>query len=340
VNSSAIDIHTHIVPRDLPPYAGASSESSWPSMVESSQCSHRTMMIDGKVFRSVSHECWDVEQRLIQMDATGIRHQVLSPMPELLSYWMSPSNALSLCQYINDVTVEMVARAPERFSALGAVPLQDPDLAARELEVLMATGHFRGVEIGTNVEGVVIGDARFEPFFATAERLGAAIFVHPLRPLGLDRLIGSAGLVQLVAFPSETALAAASMITGGVVERHPRLRIAFSHGAGGFALTLPRLAAGWDHLGLKHQRSPWEQARSLFYDTLVYDSPTLRHLIGVFGVTQLCIGTDHPFVIQDRHPLQRVDDLGLDPDAQDLLLHRNALRFLGDGQAASVVHSH
>ena len=182
VNSRAIDIHTHVVPHDLPPYAGASGESSWPSMVESSQCHHRSVMIDGKVFRSVSHECWDVEQRLIQMDATGIRHQVLSPMPELLSYWMSPSDALALCRYVNDVTAEMVARAPERFSALGAVPLQDPELAARELEALMATGHFSGVEIGTNVDGVVIGDARFEPFFATAERLGAAIFVHPLRP--------------------------------------------------------------------------------------------------------------------------------------------------------------
>ena len=338
MNSRAIDIHTHIVPHDLPRYAGAFSGMSWPSMAESSQCHHRSVMIDGKIFRSVSHECWDVDQRLVQMDATAIGHQVLSPMPELLSYWMPPADALALCRYVNDVMVEMAARVPERFSALGAVPLQEPELAARELESLMATGHFSGVEIGTNVDGVVIGDARFEPFFATAERLGAAIFVHPLRPVGLDRLGGLSGLVQLLAFPRGTALAAAHVITGGVVDRHPRLRIAFSHGAGGFALTLPRLAAGWDHLGLSHLRSPWEQARELFYDTLVYDSPTLRHLIDVFGVTQLCIGTDHPFVIQDRQPLQRLDDLGLDGDVRELLLHRNARRFLGDRHAASVAH--
>jgi len=115
-----------------------------------------------------------------------------------------------------------------------------------------------------------------------------------------------------------------------VLERHPGLRIAFSHGAGGFALTLPRLAAGWKQLGLPHQRSPIEQARTLFYDTLVYDASTLAHLIATFGPTQLCIGTDHPFVIQDTTPLRRLDALHLDKDTRNLLLWGNALRFLGE----------
>ena len=326
----AIDIHTHVVPYDFPAYAGASGATSWPSMAECSQCNHRNVMIDGKVFRTVSHECWDVEQRLRHMETTGIGRQVLSPMPELLSYWMPADDALVLCRYVNQVIADMVARAPRHLAALGCVPLQDPELAARELERLMSEDVFRGVEIGTNIDGVVIGDPRFEPFFDAAERLGAAIFVHPLKPIGLDRLVGPPGLVQLVAFPSETAVAATSLVTGGVLERHPGLRIAFSHGAGGFALTLPRLAAGWRQLGLPHQRSPVEQARTMFYDTLVYDPPTLAHLIATFGPTQLCIGTDHPFVIQDRTPLQRLDALHLDESTRNLLLSGNALRFLGE----------
>jgi len=335
--SVAIDIHTHIVPHDLPPYAGAGGSTSWPSMAATSQCQHRNVIIDGKVFRSVSHECWDVAQRLHHMDASGIGMQVLSPMPELLSYWMPAQDALVLCRHINEVAAQMVAQAPLRFAALGCVPLQDPELAARELERLMASGQFRGVEIGTNVDGTVIGDPRFEPFFAAAEALGAAIFVHPLRAVGLDRLVGPPGLVQLVAFPGETALAAASLITGGVLDRHPRLRIAFSHGAGGFAMTLPRLAAGWEHLGLDQRRTPWEQARGLYYDTLVYDAPTLRHLIDVFGATQLCIGTDHPFAIQDLRPLQRLDELQLGDEVRAQLLSGNALRFL---EQAPVEHAH
>ena len=326
----AIDIHTHVVPYDFPACPSPSGGTAWPSMAACPQCTHRNVMIDGKVFRTVSHECWDVGQRLRQMEAAGIGRQVLSPMPELLSYWMPADDALVLCRHVNQVMAEMVAQAPQRFAALGSVPLQDPDLAARELERLMSQGIFRGVEIGTNIDGVVIGHPRFEPFFDTAERLGAAIFVHPLRPIGLDRLVGPPGLVQLVAFPGETAAAAASLITGGVLERHPNLRIAFSHGAGGFALTLPRLAAGWGQLGLSHRRSPMEQARSLFYDTLVYDAPTLAHLMATFGSTQLCIGTDHPFVIQETRPLQRLDALNLDERTRSLLLSGNALRFLGE----------
>lgn len=194
----------------------------------------------------------------------------------------------------------------------------------------MAQGTFRGVEVGTNVDGIAIGDPRFESFFATAERLGAAIFVHPLRPAGLDRLVGPPGLVQLVAFPGENALAAASLITGGVLDRHRELRIAISHGGGGFALTLARLAAGWDHLGLEQRRSPLDQARDLYYDTLVYDQHTLEHLISTFGATQLCIGTDHPFAIQDLEPVQRLDRLNLDERTRQLLLADNALRFLGE----------
>jgi aminocarboxymuconate-semialdehyde decarboxylase len=327
----AIDIHTHVVPFDFPSYAGSAAAAKWPQMASTQDCRHRNVMIDGKVFRTVTAECWNVGRRLEHMAATGITRQVLSPMPELLSYWLPAEDAMTLCRHVNDTIVAMVEQAPDKFAALGGVPLQDVDRAVRELERLMVCGHFRGVEIGTNVNGVPIGDRRFEPFYEAAEALGASIFVHPLHPTGLDRLVGPPALVQLLAFPGETALSVASLITGGVLERHRRLRIAISHGGGGFALTLPRLMFGWTHTGLAPGgRTPAEQARSLYYDTLVYDGPTLRHLIETFGRTQLCIGTDHPFVIQDPEPLQRLDALGLDGELRELLLSGNARRFLGE----------
>jgi aminocarboxymuconate-semialdehyde decarboxylase len=138
-------------------------------------------------------------------------------------------------------------------------------------------------------------------------------------------------LAQLVAFPGENALAIASMITGGTLDRHPKLRIAFSYG-GGFASTLPRLMFGWHHLdfGGRTARSPLEQARSVFYDTLVYDKSTLVHLIEKFGVTQLCLVTDHSFAIQELEPVSRVDALDLTAQERELLLRSNAQRFLGE----------
>jgi aminocarboxymuconate-semialdehyde decarboxylase len=332
--SGAIDIHTHIVPAAFPRYAGSASQVRWPEMRLEPDCRHATVMFAGTAFRTVTDECWDVDRRAEAMARAGIARQVLSPMPELLSYWLAPGDALALGRHVNDTIAEMVARAPERFAALGMVPLQDPELAARELAALMESGVFRGVEIGTNVNGTPIGDPRFEPFFAAAEELGAAIFVHALHPIGLDRLVGPPVLGAVVAFPCETSFAIASLITGGTLVRHPKLRLAFSHGGGAFGLVLPRLMHGWKSLPPVTrliERSPLEQARALYYDTLVYDAATLRFLIERFGMTQLCLGTDHPFDIQEKAPVAALTALDLAPGDRDLLLFANAERFLGMG---------
>lgn len=327
-----IDIHTHVVPAAFPRHAGSAANLRWPEMRLDADCRHGTVMFAGTAFRTVTDECWDVDRRAEAMARAGIARQVLSPMPELLSYWLAPSDALALGRHVNDTIAAMAARAPERFVALGMVPLQDPELAAHELGVLMRSGVFRGAEIGTNVNGTPIGDARFEPFFAAAEELGAAVFVHALHPIGLDRLVGPPVLGAVLAFPCETSFAIASLMTGGMLTRHPRLRLAFSHGGGAFGLVLPRLMHGWKSLapvkGLL-SRSPAEQARALYYDTLVYDAATLRFLIKRFGMTQLCLGTDHPFDIQEKEPVAALDALDLAAADRDLLLFGNAERFLG-----------
>jgi aminocarboxymuconate-semialdehyde decarboxylase len=327
----AVDIHTHIVPHSFPAYAGRHANVRWPSMAPGHDCHHCNVMIAGKVFRTVTDECWSLSRRLEAMEKSRVARQVLSPMPELLSYWMEAEDAEAMGRHVNDTIAEMVADGAGRFAGLGMVPLQDPERAAREVERLMKAG-FRGVEIGTNVNGVSIGDARFKPFFQAAEELGAAVFVHALHPAGTDRLVGPPAMPALVAFPCETAVTIASLMVGGTLQRHPRLRIAFSHGGGAFALVLPRLMHGWKMMGeLKEKvRSPAEQARTLYYDTLVYDPKTLAFLIERFGMTQLCLGTDHPFTIQETDPVGAVEALDLAPKDSDLLLSGNAARFLAE----------
>lgn len=330
----ATDVHTHVVPENFPAYAGRAGEARWPAMQACDHPGHRTVTISGKAFRTVSDHCWNPARRGEDMAREGITRQALSPMPELLSYWFDAQDGLAMCEHMNATIAAMVAQDPAHFVGLGMVPLQDVDLAARYALTLRQKFGLVGVEVGTNVNGKPIGHPDFAPFFAAAAQAGLAVFVHALHPAGMERVVGPPLAQALVAFPSENALAVASVITGGVLERTPGIRIGFSHGGGGFALTLPRMEHGWD---LLREQAPYltrpvrEYARALYYDTLTYNEPALRFLIESFGVTQLFVGTDYPFAIYDKQAAARLERLGLGEADLQALRQGNAARFLGIG---------
>jgi aminocarboxymuconate-semialdehyde decarboxylase len=328
--NDCIDIHNHIVPERFPVYAGKGRDVPWPSMAEAHAC-HKHVMISGKVYRTVSDGSWSVPRRIEDMGAMRVARQALSPMPELLSYWLPLEDSKALIRYLNEQIAEMIALAPERFIGLGAVPLQDEDSAIRELEFVLKKLKFAGVEIASHVNGVSIGDARFEPFFAAAEQAGAAIFVHALRPAGQDRIVG-AFPEQAVCFPGDIALAAASMITGGIAARHPKLRIAFSHGGGAFSVLLPRLVRAWNAVPKAKEslaESPEVYARRFFYDALVFDAKATRFVIDSFGSSQVCVGSDYPYAMADPDPLGTLEKSGLDAGVLAAITSGNARRFLG-----------
>ena len=293
---------------------------------------HRHVMIDGKNYRTVSDKCWDGARRLPDLEAMGLSLQVISPMPELFSYWLPAKPGIQLTQYVNDQIAEMTAGSGGRLKALGGVPLQDIDAAILELHRLMGLPGFAGVEIGSNINGRPVGAPELRPFFAEAEALGAAVFVHAVRPAGLDRLVGPPPLQQALGYPSEVGLAAASVITGNLLQDHPTLRIAFSHGGGTLGLLLPRLEQActvFPAIRAAVAGSPSEQARRMYYDTLVFDTATLRRLIEQFGATQLMIGTDYPFNFHDGTPIDRICAAVAEPALQQSMLQDNARRFLG-----------
>lgn len=328
--NDAIDIHTHIVPENFPPYAGKGASIAWPSMAPAHAC-HRHVMISGKVYRTVADGSWSVPRRVEDMGSMRVGRQALSPMPELLSYWLALDDARALIRYLNEQIAAMIAAAPERFVGLGAVPLQDVDSAISELEYLLRELKFCGVEIASHVNGVSIGDARFEPFFAAAENAGAAVFVHALRPAGQERIVG-AFPEQAVCFPGDIALAAASMITGGIAARHPKLRIAFSHGGGGLAILLPRLVHAWNKIPKANEslaESPATYARRFFYDALVFDPAAVRFVAESFGSSQICVGSDYPFNMGDLDPVGTLKKAGFDAGVLDAIRFGNAMRFLG-----------
>ncbi len=330
-DTGMIDVHTHVVPQSFPAYVGRHLDAPWPSMASAQTCDHQHVMVSGSVYRTVSHHCWDCAVRKADMQAHGVGRQVLSPMPELLSYWMEPEDGAVMCRYLNEVIATMVADDAGHFVGLAAVPLQDVGLAIQALDFAVHQLGLVGVEIGGNINGVAIGAPRFLPFFEAAADWGAAVFVHPLRPTGMDRLVGPAALEQVLALPVETGLAAASMITGGTLARLPRLRIAYSHGGGSLNALLPRLQHAWQSLPPVRDALPVEPlqaARRMFYDNLVYDANTIHRLIQVFGSSQIMVGTDYPFSIMDNDPAGRLRSLDLPDDVIHQLRSDNARRWL------------
>jgi len=325
-----IDVHAHVIPHDLPRYLGNAVPASWPSMAPAQAC-HRHVMIAGKVYRTVSERAWSATRRIEDMEAMGLAVQAISPMPELLSYWMQAAAASQLLRYMNEQIAEMAALSGGRLVGMGAVPLQDLDLALAELDYVTDKLGFRSIEVGSNVNGKPIGAPDFEPFFEACAGKGVSVFVHALKPTGVERLVGPEKLLPALAYPTDVGLAAASVLTSNLIGRLPDLKMAFSHGGGTLASLLPRLERArqvFPALLDAMPVSPSEQARRLFYDTLVFDAPTLRHLLDRFGDSQLMIGTDYPFAFHDARPVESIAEAVADPAVRARLVSRNAARFL------------
>ena len=323
-----IDVHSHIVPERFPENPSPAANSRWPCM-HAKNATDATVMIGDKPFREIDSRSWSVARRMEDMDRDHVAMQALSPMPELLSYWFTPSDGLEMARWMNHTIASMVSAAPSRFAGLGIVPLQDPALAAAELSRVQRDG-FRGVEVGSNVNGVVLGDARFDEFYAEAERLDLAIFVHALHPIGADRLQAFPDLVPFAAFPLDTALTAISLMRGGVPQRHPNLRIGFSHGGGAIVPLTHRLAQGWNvtnGFGGAMPQPPKHYAQRFFYDSLVYEPDYLRYLMHDFAPRQVFGGTDYPYAIMETQLHQFLTDA--EPDDSASLFNGAAKRFLG-----------
>ena len=327
-----IDVHAHVVPKSLPHDPTGGSIGAWPG-VHCEACGRKAQVRLGqKPFRDIDERSWDVDRRVADMDEDGVSAQALSPMPELLSYWFDPPAALEMTRGLNHAIGDMVARRPNRFYGLGAVPMQDPDLAAREMSELRSRFGLVGIEVGSNINGAYLGDPKFDPVFAAAQDNDLAIFVHALHPLQAKDISRHPMLAPFAAFPVDTALCAASLIMEGVLERFPRLRLAFSHGGGVLAPILHRMEYGWlssDHFGGRLPQSPKAYARRFFYDSLVYDPAYLQHLTTHIAPGQVFLGTDYPYLIMQPEPRAFIAAAADLPGVGPSIWSDAAHRFLG-----------
>ncbi len=320
-----IDVHCHIVPDGFP-RSHERCSARWPCLRHEGH-GKAMLLVGDKPFRALDNRSWDVTRRIADMDRDSVSMQILSPMPELLSTWLELDDALVMGDHVNGAIAAMVAARPDRFAGLGMVPLQDPERAARELERLRDQFGLKGVEIGSNINGTYLGDPKFRPFFAAAEALGMAVFVHALHPLASEALGNQPSLVAFAGFPSDTGLSAATLIAAGLLDDFPKLRIGFSHGGGTLGPIIHRMEHGIAASGGSAGRlSPSEHGARFYYDSLVYDPNYLRHLTEHVAPGQIFLGTDYPYLIEQKQPLAFLRESGLWSSS---LAHGAAKRLLG-----------
>ncbi len=322
-----IDSHCHVI---VPEMTARSVPEAWrPSL--RTEDGHRLVGFRGRELTSAVGEFSDVAVMLGDAATTGIDHLLLSPWINLVPVDAGPDEARLVCQVQNEALARLVAAHPGRLSALGAVPVQDPGLAGKELADLMTVPGLHGVEIPSSVGGRYLGDDFLLPFWEAAAESGALVFIHPsTRGFGIPALDGYY-LWNSVGNPLETAITAAHIAVAGVLERFPGLRILLAHGGGALPVLRGRLRRAHGiraEAAARLRQGPDQSLRRFHYDTVTHDAGLLADLVQYAGPGQVLLGSDRPFDMGTDHPVDEVRALGLGA-GEDLILGGNAGRLLG-----------
>lgn len=325
-----IDSHTHILPRVMPKWSEKFGYGGFVHL-EVSRPGFANMMRDDVFFREIASNCWDAEERIEEYARSGVQVQVVSTIPVMFSYWAKPEDAADLSRFLNDHIAELVQAHPKHYVGLCTVPMQDVEVAIQVLEEAAKQGH-RGVQVGSNVNGMNLGDRRFDPFYEACERWNMSLFIHPWDMMGKSDM-ERYWLPWLVGMPAETSRAACSMIFAGVLDRFPALRVMFSHAGGSFLPTLGRIKHGHacrpDLVAVDNATSPDQYLGKFWVDSITHDERLLKYILEMQGADRICMGTDYPFPLGDLEFGAFIEQIGL-PDADLKQLFAGAtLSWLG-----------
>jgi aminocarboxymuconate-semialdehyde decarboxylase len=326
-----IDMHAHFLPRSWPDLAARFGTPDWPWMRH--QGGGRAMLMLGtKEFRPVTAACWDPRVRLEAMERDGVDVQVMSATPLLFGYERPAAHALECARIFNDAALEICSAEPRRLKSLCQVPLQDPELACRELSRAMDEGHV-GVQIGNHVGPRDLNDEGIITFLEHCAAEGAAVFVHPWDMMASERMPRYM-LPWLVAMPAETQLSILWLILSGAFERLPRsLKLCFAHGGGSFPYLIGRVDNAWRHRDIVREdcpQLPSSYIERFSVDAAVFSADALTLLVNTMGEERVMLGSDYPFPLGEQQAGSLIrSHPTLSPATRARLLGGNAARFFG-----------
>lgn len=335
-----VDVHAHVVVPEAEQLVASRPELARAREQEAVGLGPESLAVNHAQDARLRPALTDPAARIAAMEAASIDVQVVSTLP-LHHYWADRALAAEYADAVNEGVARHCAFAPGRLLGLGTAPLQHPDLAAEILSNALAAG-LRGITVSTRVAERELSDPSLQPVWARAEELGAVVFVHPWG-CSLGARLDTAYLANIVGQPTETTVALSHLIFGGVLDRHPGLRIVAAHGGGYLPAYIGRSDHAWQVRPDSRtcRERPSSYLRRMWFDSLVYAPQGLSQLVSAVGADRIVIGTDYPFDMGVSDPLARLAAAGLDPDATETIRAGAASTLLGapgSGPRPQVAH--
>lgn len=330
---NVIDMHNHFIAPEVIEFLAREGKHFATRIIE--RDGRRFFLIKESAMRPIDGPISSAESRLDDMEREGITAQAVSCVPFLMYPEVDASRGLAIAQVNNDALAALAAKDRDHFVSLSSVPLRDPTAAVNELERAAKLG-LRGVEIPPKVVERQLDEQEFEEFWAAAEALQMLVCIHPFdaAPTGaLARYF----LGNLVGNLYDTGLAAALLIYGGVLQRHPQLKIVLYHAGGAFPALIGRLDMGYRLVPECRDaipRPPSTYARQFYFDTIAHNRSMLGHLVESFGASRFVLGSDYPLPAGLAHPVDEVKSLALDWDDEQKILGENARRLLAPASSS------
>jgi aminocarboxymuconate-semialdehyde decarboxylase len=327
--SLTVDIHSHVAIPEAAEFVRPHLD--WSTIPLAHFATPETKALNQRQDAERSSRMTSYDERLGDLDAMGLDLQLVMCPPPQCYYTVPDEVAVPATRMVNDGIAGYLAGRPDRFLALGSVPLAAGAEAVKELERCMQALGFKGVQILTNVAGKELSDPSLAPFWKRAEELGAIVLLHPNGFTEAQRLTRFY-FNNVIGNPFETTLALHYLIFDGVLERHPELKIVAVHGGGYLAAYSGRIDHAWgaraDARGALPQ-PPTSYLKKVFVDSVVFTPHQLRALVEVFGADHVLMGTDYPYDMAEYDPVEHVVSAGLDPSAAAAIAGLNAKRLLG-----------
>jgi aminocarboxymuconate-semialdehyde decarboxylase len=327
---SPVDLHAHIVPDSLVKTLAAEAPEVAPRLRQDDGAWYLTYP-SGRRSGPVPPGMFDLTSRVADMDRQGVAVQAVS-VPPTHFFYDAPIDRLPLIAAMhNDAMIQVASQVPDRFRVLATLPLASPAASVEELGRLASEATVVGVELGTNVNGHNLDLPDLAAVWQAIAEAGLAVVLHPDNVAGADRM-GGYYLHNFVGNPTDTTIAAASLVFGGVLSAFPALRVVLLHGGGFVPYQIGRFSHGWVVRPEPRQRlqePPGALFERFFFDTLTHDRQALRYLINRFGPDRVCLGSDYPFDMGSDDPVGQVREAtGDDPATLETILERTPAGLL------------